>query len=53
MAEKKSGSKTGGKTSTKTPKRPKNYEPGFFSDYGGCGITVINSPNSTKKNKKK
>ena len=48
MAENKSGSK-----SKKTPKRDKYYEPGFFNDYGGSGITVTYKPNNTQKSKKK
>lgn len=54
MADSKSGSKS--KPKTKTPKRPKDYAPGFFSDYGGCGIIVTNntpSSQTTKKSKKK
>ena len=43
------GTKTKKNNGNKTPKRPKNYEPGFFNDYGGSGIIITKRPKKDKK----
>ena len=57
MAEKKkdwTNNNKGSQKTSKTPKRPKNWEPGFFNDYGGSGIIVTHLPDGNPmKNKKK
>lgn len=54
MAEKKkswtgNSDKSKSKTTNKTPKRPKDYEPGFFNEYGGNYLIITKRPKNDKK----